>query len=82
MFSSLRSRLFISYLIIIAVALSVVALALLALSVSQSARILPTLRQLNAISLGVRRELIRLGEVGGADLTSVQRVLEDVAFNQ
>jgi two-component system OmpR family sensor kinase len=82
MFSSLRSRLFISYLKIISVALSVVALALLALSASQSARLLPTLRQLNAIGQGVRRELIRLGEPGRADLTSVQNVLDDVASSQ
>jgi len=82
MFNSLRSRLLISYLIIIGVTLLIVALALLALSISQSSRILPTLRQLNTISQGVRRELVRMNELDRANLESMQGLLEDVAQNQ
>jgi len=82
MFNSLRSRLLLSFLVIIAVSLSVVALALLALSVSQNSRLLPTLRQLNAIGQGMRRELIRIGEFVRTDLASVQELLQDVSIDQ
>jgi signal transduction histidine kinase len=82
MFNSLRSRLFISYIIIITAALSLVALALLALSATQTARIIPTLRQLSAIGQGVRREFIQLAEQGRTGLPVVQRVLDEVASIQ
>jgi two-component system OmpR family sensor kinase len=82
MFTSLRSRLLLSYLVIIAVCLSVVALALLALSVTQNGRLLPTLGQLNAIGQAVRRELVRAGDFDRTDLASVEALLQEVSANQ
>lgn len=60
--NSLRNRLLLSYLVVIVTILGIVALALLAVSVTESARILPTLRQLNTINVSARRELNRLME--------------------
>ncbi|MGH2536115.1 MAG: HAMP domain-containing protein, partial [Candidatus Promineifilaceae bacterium] len=62
--ATLRGRLLLSYVAVIAAALSIVLLALLALSFSQRARVLPSLRQLAAVSLGARRELNRLAAQG------------------
>ncbi len=58
--NTLRNRLLVSYLVVIATILGIVAVALLAVSVTESARILPTLRQLSTISISARRELNRL----------------------
>jgi signal transduction histidine kinase len=60
--NSLRNRLLISYLLVIVTILAIVSVALLAVSLTESARVLPTLRQLSTISLGTRRELNRLLE--------------------
>lgn len=60
--NSLRNRLLFSYLVVIATILIIVAVALLAVSVTEAARILPTLRQLSTISLSTRREMNRLLE--------------------
>jgi signal transduction histidine kinase len=60
--NTLRNRLLLSYLVVIVTILVIVAVALLAVSVTESARILPTLRQLSTISLSARRELNRLME--------------------
>ena len=60
--NTLRNRLLISYLVVIVTILGIVAVALLAVSVTESARILPTLRELSTISISARRELNRLIE--------------------
>ncbi|MFZ0545095.1 MAG: HAMP domain-containing sensor histidine kinase [Candidatus Promineifilaceae bacterium] len=62
--NSLRNRLLLSYLVIIATILVIVAVALLAVSVTEAARILPTLRQLSTIGISTRRELNQLLEQG------------------
>lgn len=71
MFQSLRSRLLLSYVAVICVALSVVALAMVAISARQSTCIIPNLRQLAGVALGARREVIQSVE-RGASLKSVQ----------
>jgi len=81
MFSTLRSRLLISYLAVIVTALFFVMLALLAASAAQSNRLVPALRQLGAISLGVRREVIALA-LRDADLGDIGRALEQSAAEQ
>ena len=81
MFSTLRSRLLLSYLAVIVTALFFVTLALLAASAAQSNRLVPTLRQLSAISQGVRREVAGLVD-RGADLTAIRGVLDQGAEEQ
>ncbi|MGD8804732.1 MAG: HAMP domain-containing sensor histidine kinase, partial [Chloroflexota bacterium] len=81
MFSSLRSRLLLSYLAVIVTALFIVLLALLAASAVQSNRLLPTLRQLAAVSLGLRREVIALAD-RGADLEAIRDALDQSAAEQ
>ncbi|MCI0398810.1 MAG: HAMP domain-containing histidine kinase [Chloroflexi bacterium] len=81
MFTTLRSRLLLSYLAVIATVLFIVALALAAVSLSQSARILPTLRQLNAIGQATQRELVRLTEQG-VDPAVQARALDQIAAEQ
>ncbi len=81
MFSTLRSRLLLSYLAVIVTALFIVMLALLAASVVQSNRLLPTLRQLAAVSLGLRREVAVLAE-RGADLQAISNALDQSAAEQ
>jgi signal transduction histidine kinase len=76
--NSLRNRLLISYLVVIATILVIVAVALLAVSVTESARILPTLRQLNTISLSTRRELNQLIEQN-ARLPALERTFGEAA---
>ena len=76
--NSLRNRLLFSYLVVIAVILVIVAVALLAVSVTESARTLPTLRQLSTISLSTRRELNRLVEQN-AQLLAMGRALSEAA---
>jgi len=81
MFSTLRSRLLLSYLAVIVTALSIVLLAWLAASIVQTNRILPTLRQLAAVSLGLRREIVVLAG-GGADLGAIREALDQSAAEQ
>jgi two-component system OmpR family sensor kinase len=81
MFSTLRSRLLFSYLAVIVTALFIVALALLAASVAQRNRLLPALRQLAAVSLGLRREVVALAS-RGADLETISDILEQSAAEQ
>lgn len=81
MFSTLRSRLLLSYLAVIVTALFIVMLALLAASVVQSNRLLPTLRQLAAVSLGLRREAAVLAD-RGADLQAISKALDQSAAEQ
>lgn len=81
MFNSLRSRLLLSYLIVIATVLALVTLALLAVSAAQGVRVVPILRQLNVIGLGIRREVAVMLE-RGADLPAVQRALDQAAGDQ
>ncbi len=81
MFRSLRSRLLISYIVIIATVLILVTLALLAISAAQTTRILPTLRQLGAVAQGTRRELARAIDQGEA-LPGLRLALEETAREQ
>jgi len=81
MFRSLRSRLLISYIVIIATVLLLVTLALLAISAAQTTRILPTLRQLGAVAQGTRRELARSIDQGEA-LPDLRLALEETAREQ
>ena len=81
MFNSLRSRIFLSYLAIIATVLFLLTAALLAISAGQSARLLPDLRQLGAIVQGTRRELFRLQEQG-ADISVIEQALTEAAGEQ
>lgn len=81
MFSSLRNRLLLSYVGVIATVLFLVALALLVVSIASQVRLLPTLQQLAAISVSTRRELIRLREAG-TTLPNLGRVLDETAAEQ
>ncbi len=81
MLNSLRSRLLLSYLIVIGTVLAIVALALLAVSAAQSVRVVPVLRQLNTIGLGLRREVAVMVE-RGATLPTIQRALNQAASDQ
>ena len=81
MFRSLRSRLLITYLSIITIALLLMALALLAISASQASRVLPTLRQLSGVAQGTRRELARLVEQG-TSLPEIRKTLSETASEQ
>lgn len=81
MFNSLRSRLLLSYVGVIATALFLVALALLVVSIASQVRLLPTLQQLATISVSTRRELTRLREAG-ATLPALSRVLDETAAEQ
>ena len=81
MFRSLRSRLLVTYLAVIAIALSIMALALLAISATQASRVLPTLRQLSGVAQGTRRELARLVEQG-ATLPEIRETLSETASEQ
>ncbi len=81
MFSSLRSRLLLSYCVVISLVLFVVGLALLALSAGQTTRLLPSLRQLSGIAQGARREIAQLSE-RGANLQSIQENLTEIALEQ
>ena len=81
MFRSLRSRLLGTYLAVIAIALSIMALALLAISATQASRVLPTLRQLSGVAQGTRRELARLVEQG-TTLPEIRETLSETASEQ
>ncbi|MGW8318819.1 MAG: sensor histidine kinase [Candidatus Promineifilaceae bacterium] len=81
MFSSLRSRLLLSYVAVIATALLVVTLALLAVSVGQANRILPTLRQLSVIGQATRRELAQQA-AAGLDGLGLAQTLNEIAAVQ
>lgn len=78
MFSTLRSRLLLSYVAVIATALFIVLLALLAVSAGLSNRLAPTLRRLAAVGLGLRREIATLAD-GGADLDTISAALDGSA---
>ncbi|MDX1615638.1 MAG: HAMP domain-containing sensor histidine kinase [Candidatus Promineifilaceae bacterium] len=81
MLNSLRSRLLLSYAVVTGAALLLVGLALLAVSVAQSNRFLPTVRELNAVAQATRRELVQLVE-RGARLPTVQDALDEIAAAQ
>lgn len=81
MLNSLRGRLFLSYLAIIATVMFLLTAALLAISAGQSARLLPDLRQLGAIVQGTRRELFQLQE-RGANVDTLRGVLTEAAEEQ
>lgn len=81
MLDSLRNRLLGSYLIVIGAVVFILAIALLAISASETARLLPELRQLGVIVQGARRELARLQEQGGA-LPDYERILIETADEQ
>lgn len=81
MFVTLRSRLLLSYLAIIATALLLVALALLVISASPATarlRILPVLQQLRTVAISTEREMAALNQQG-ADRDAFQQRLEQAA---
>jgi len=81
MLKSLRSRLLLSYVAVICVALFIVALALLAISAGQTTRIIPSLRQLAGIAQGARREIAQMAE-RGATLQAIKENLTEIAQEQ
>ena len=78
MFRSLRSRLLLSYLVVITVALVVVGTAFFLIASQPAVRYIPTLQRLDAISRTSLSELVRLREVG-ADAETILRALQQTA---
>lgn len=78
MLSSLRGRLLLSYIAVILAALLIVAAALYAFASISSARLLPVLERLSAISRTNQRELLQLW-VAGAGSEELQDFLLDTA---
>jgi len=81
MFTTLRSRLLLSYLAIIATVLLLVALALLVISAAPATarlRILPVLQQLRTVAISTEREMAALSQQG-ADRDAFQQRLEQAA---
>ncbi|WP_420628610.1 sensor histidine kinase [Candidatus Leptofilum sp.] len=81
MFKSLRSRLLVSYSLIILVTLFVVSLALLALGAQPRLRFQPALQRLDIISRTSRTELIRLQADNASRDTFLQALAETAASN-
>lgn len=78
MLKTLRSRLWLSYAVVILVALFVVALALLAVGSQPDIRYFTTLQRLDAISRASRNELVRLQQ-NGAEVEELLAVLTETA---
>lgn len=81
MFATLRSRLLLSYLAIIATVLLLVALALLVISAAPATarlRILPTLQRLRTVAISTEREMAALSQQG-ADRDALRQRLEQAA---
>ncbi|MDX1688894.1 MAG: HAMP domain-containing sensor histidine kinase [Candidatus Promineifilaceae bacterium] len=81
MFGTLRSRLLLSYLTIIAAVLLLVALALLVISAAPATarlRILPTLQQLRTVAISTEREMAVLSQQG-VDRDTLRERLEQTA---
>ncbi len=83
MFSSLRSRLLLSYTLVIAAVLVVITFALLAVSALSTAdRGVATLRQLAAVSTGIRRTLAQIRDGGAVSDATVAATLDEIALEQ
>lgn len=78
MFNTLRSRLLLSYIGVIAIALWVVAMSLLFFATRPGVRYLSTMQHLAAVGTSNRQELFRLLETG-ADTTAYERLLNETA---
>lgn len=78
MFSSLRGRLLLSYLVVIAATLIVVAAALFGFATVSGVRLIPSLQRLAAISRTNQSELLQLW-VAGATSAELQGLLVDTA---
>ena len=78
MFNTLRSRLLLSYIGVIAIALWVVAMSLLFFATRPGVRYLSTMQHLAAVGTSNRQELFRLLETG-ADTPAYERLLNETA---
>lgn len=78
MFKTLRSRLLLSYILVVIVALLVVAMAIIAIGVQPGVRYVPTLQKLDTISRASRNELLRL-RAAGTDREAILQVLANTA---
>ena len=78
MFRSLRSRLLLSYLVVITLALVVVGAAFFLIASQPAVRYIPTLQRLDAISRTSLSELVRLREAG-ADAETILAALQQTA---
>ena len=83
MFKSLRSRLLVSYTVVIAAVLVILTVTLLLVSALSAAdRGVATLRELAAVSLGTRRELNRLYDAGITDPDTLLQAITETATAQ
>ncbi len=80
MFRSLRSRLLVSYLVVIATVLVLVAVALFFFATRPTVRFLPSWQRLSTIAQATRNELTHLEE-RGADNEAVLHALEQIALD-
>ncbi|MCA9876088.1 MAG: HAMP domain-containing protein [Anaerolineales bacterium] len=80
MFNTLRSRLLLSYIGVIAIALLVITLALLFFASRPGVRYLSTMQHLAAVGASNRQQLFRLVETG-ADTAAYERLLEQTAVD-
>jgi len=80
MFNTLRSRLLLSYIGVIAIALLVITLALIFFASRPGVRYLPTMQHLAAVGASNRQQLFRLLEVG-ADTAAYEQLLEQTAVD-
>ncbi|MBE2219928.1 MAG: HAMP domain-containing histidine kinase [Anaerolineae bacterium] len=78
MFNSIRSRLLLSYLLVIATVLLAVVVALFVYAAQPGLRYVPTLQQLATVSRVNRQQIVRLMEVG-ADDSQYELLLQETA---
>ena len=78
MFNSIRSRLLLSYLLVIATVLLAVVVALFFYAAQPGLRYVPTLQQLATVSRVNRQQIVRLIEVGASD-AQVELLLNETA---
>lgn len=78
MLNSIRSRLLLSYLLVIATVLLAVVVALFIYSAQPGLRYVPTLQQLATVSRVNRQQIIRLMELGASD-TRYEQLLNETA---
>ena len=78
MFNSIRSRLLLSYLLVIATVLLAVVVALFFYAAQPGLRYVPTLQQLATVSRVNRQQIVRLIEVGATD-AQVELLLNETA---
>lgn len=80
MFNTLRSRLLLSYVGVIAIVLLVITMALLFFATRPGVRYLSTMQHLAAVGTSNRQELFRLLEAG-ADTSAYERLLQQTAVD-